>query len=363
MLYGENNPVDGLIFNVIIKKARIIKNDLGILVPIPEDEKKIQNAIVKAAIMKPSAKVGKQGTLDFGDETDLDRIEDQWQDAADKEKTNRTIFAQRSLKPDDVLPEWHKQNVILGSEKDVERFVKDSLYVLNAPPENVIKGGHLYCYKFNPDILPMALKNRMQNEGIKKTMRLNFEYPPQKDAVFIHRSNPLVTVLADYMLETALDRRQNEGINTQITARCGVYETSVVNLVTTIFLVRLRHKIEMIRKGGKTKTTLAEEALLVGFEGRKNPVEIPEKKLNTLLEEQPAGNLDKSVMERELNASLAWWQENNFVFEKIAQDRSNALLVDHRRVRQAAQDRGTYTVMPGLPVDLIGLYVLLPTEL
>ncbi|GHV84996.1 ATP-dependent helicase HepA [Spirochaetia bacterium] len=363
MLYGENNPVDGLIFNVIIKKARIIRNALGILVPIPEDESKIQTAIVKAAIMKPTAKSINQGTFDFGDNIDLDKITDQWQDAADKEKANRTIFAQHSLKPEDVLPEWRKQNEILGSEHDVERFVNDSLYVLNAPLENSIKGDRLAFYKFNPGILPSALKNRMQDEGISKTMRLNFVYPPEKNAVFIHRSNPLVTVLADYMLETALEQNTLNITDTQIAARCGVYETSAVNLATTVFLVRLRHKIEMTRKGGNTKTTLAEEALLLGFEGRKNPVELQKEKLNVLLGERPTGNLDKSVIERELTASLFWWKENSTVFEKIAKDRSNELLADHRRIRQAAQDRGTFAVSPGLPVDLIGLYVLLPAEL
>ncbi|GHT97684.1 ATP-dependent helicase HepA [Spirochaetia bacterium] len=363
MLYGENNPVDGLIFNVIIKKARVIRDALGILVPIPEDESKIQTAIVKAAIMKPSAKSVNQGMLDFGDTTDLEHITGRWQDAADKEKANRTIFAQRSLKPDDVLPEWRKQNEILGSEHDVERFVNDSLYVLNAPLENSMKGDRLAFYKFNPGILPAALKDRMQNEGIQKTMRLNFAYPPEKNAVFIHRSNPLVTILADYMLETALEQNQEGIISAQIAARCGVYETSAVNLVTSVFLVRLRHKIEMTRKGGMTKTTLAEEALLLGFEGRKNPAELPKEKLDALLGERPTGNLDKSVITRELTASLSWWRENNAVFEKIAKDRSNGLLADHRRVRQAAQDRGTFAVSPGLPVDLIGIYVLLPDGL
>jgi hypothetical protein len=226
-----------------------------------------------------------------------------------------------------------------------------------------MKGDRLAFYRFNPGILPAALKIRMQNEGIQKTMRLNFAYPPEKNAVFIHRSNPLVTVLADYMLETALEQNPKEIINAQIAARCGVYETGAVNLVTSVFLVRLRHKIEMTRRGGKAKTTLAEEALLLAFEGRKNPVELPKEKLDALLGERPTGNLDKSVIERELTASLSWWKENNAVFEKIAKDRSNGLLADHRRVRQAAQDRGTFAVSPGLPVDLIGIYVLLPAEL
>ena len=317
--------------------------------------------------MKPASRLPVQGTLDFGGvnndaDADLKEITGQWQDAAGREKANRTIFAQRSLKPIDVLPEWQKQNEILGSEKDVERFVMNSLYVLNAPLENVMKGDRLSFYKFNPNLLPLSLKNRMQNEGIEKTMRLDFSYPPEKNAVFIHRSNPLVTVLADYMLETALEPKQNDELNAQLAARSGVYETNSVNLVTTILLVRLRHKIEMTRKE-KTKTTLAEEALLLGFEGRKNPIELSAERLNALLKERPTGNLDKSVMEYELSESLGWWKENIRIFEEIAKERSDMLLADHRRVRQAGQDRGTYTVMPGFPVDLIGLYVLLPSEL
>jgi hypothetical protein len=364
MLYGENNPVDGLIFNVIIKKARVIRDALGILVPIPEDEKKIQTAIVKAAIMKPAGKPVSQGMLDFGDENELEKMADQWQDAAEKEKSNRTIFAQRRLKPDEVLPEWHKQNEIMGNEKDVQRLVHDTLFLLNAPLENVMKGDNLSCYRFNPSQLVQfpALKNRMHNDGFEKPMRINFSYPPDKNAHFIHRSNPLVSVLADYVLETALEKKDDEAIS-PIASRCGVYETSAVNLVTSIFLVRLRHKIEMTRRGGKTKTTLAEEALLIGFEGRKNARELPREKLDALLREQPSGNLVKSVMERELNASLVWWQENTEVFEKIAKDRSDALLEDHRRIREATQARGSYAVTPGFPVDLIGIYVLLPRDL
>ncbi|MCL2878618.1 MAG: DEAD/DEAH box helicase, partial [Treponema sp.] len=354
MLYGENNPVDGLILNVIIKKAKIIRDALGILVPIPEDEKKIQTAIVKAALMHPAKKAPAQGTLDFGDDIDLDKIDSQWRNAADREFRNRTIFAQRSLKPEDVLPEWRRQNEILGNEKDVERFVKDSLYILNAPLENIMKDDQLLYYKFNPENLPLQLKDRMRNEGIEKTIRLNFSYPPEKNAVFIHRCNPLVTVLADYMFETALGQKNDEELADQITGRCGVYETDKVHLVTTILLFRLRHRIEMTRKG-KTKTTLAEEALLLGFEGRSNIKELARERLDILLGGHPAGNLDKSVMERELAASLAWWRDSSQVFEKTATDRSNALLADLRRVRQAAQDQGTYMVTPGFPVDLIGL--------
>ena len=34
MIYGENNPVDGLILKVILRKAETIRRELGILVPL-----------------------------------------------------------------------------------------------------------------------------------------------------------------------------------------------------------------------------------------------------------------------------------------------------------------------------------------
>src|ERR1019366_5664259 len=46
--------------------------------------------------------------------------------------------------------------------------------------------------------------------------------------------------------------------------------------------------------------------------------------------------------------------------DAFAERRARALLEDHRRVREAADARGSYAVRALLPVDVIGLYVLLP---
>ena len=53
-----------------------------------------------------------------------DEIIDRWRDAAEKEKRNLTIFAQRSLRPEDVLPEWEKTIGVLGGATEVERFLE-----------------------------------------------------------------------------------------------------------------------------------------------------------------------------------------------------------------------------------------------
>ena len=42
MLYGANNPIDGLILNVILRKSESIKKQLGVTVPVPENDSKIK---------------------------------------------------------------------------------------------------------------------------------------------------------------------------------------------------------------------------------------------------------------------------------------------------------------------------------
>jgi hypothetical protein len=46
--------------------------------------------------------------------------------------------------------------------------------------------------------------------------------------------------------------------------------------------------------------------------------------------------------------------------DAFAERRAQALLADHRRVREAADARGSYSVKAMLPADVIGLFVLLP---
>ena len=48
--------------------------------------------------------------------------------------------------------------------------------------------------------------------------------------------------------------------------------------------------------------------------------------------------------------------------EAIAQRRAQTLLQDHRRIRAAAEAKGSYQVTASLPVDVMGVYVLVPGQ-
>ena len=84
MIYGQDNPVDGFVLNVILKKGEAIQKELGVLVPMPEDEARINQALVKAALMKRSDRTASpQAAFDFGEpEQLLAPLQAQWRDAS-----------------------------------------------------------------------------------------------------------------------------------------------------------------------------------------------------------------------------------------------------------------------------------------
>jgi hypothetical protein len=47
LLYGANNPIDGIVLDVILRKIREIKRSTGINVPFPEDS---QSIILKKSV-------------------------------------------------------------------------------------------------------------------------------------------------------------------------------------------------------------------------------------------------------------------------------------------------------------------------
>src|SRR5690606_24746230 len=191
LLWGQDNPVDGFVLNVILRKGEAIQRELGVLVPLSEDEVRINQALVKAALMKRS-ETQRQGpqqmSFDFGEpEQILAPLEAQWKDALEKAKANRTVFAQRRIRPDEVLPEWRKQQEALGTQADVRRFVQSACARLNAPLEPAPR----QQFRLLPQHLPEALKQRLADEGITKPLLIDFHE--------LHRSHPLVSILAEHL--------------------------------------------------------------------------------------------------------------------------------------------------------------------
>ena len=82
-----------------------------------------------------------QLSLDFGMfEADTATVDAVWRDAEEGEKRSRARFAQRTLSPQQVIPEWRRWREILGTPADLERFVTRAMIRLEAPPERLKSG-------------------------------------------------------------------------------------------------------------------------------------------------------------------------------------------------------------------------------
>jgi hypothetical protein len=355
MLYGQDNPIDGFILNVILRKAEAIRKELGVLVPLPADEQRINQALIRAALLKGKRSRNYQGEFDFSEVgEDLQTLDTQWQDAKEKMKANRTIFAQRRLKPDEVMPEWEKQKAFLGDSEQAETFVAQACARLNAPLEPFKKGG----YSILPQYLPDNLRERLAAEDIAKPFHIFFDAKsPVVGAHHVQRTHPVVALLADTILEDSLS-----GATHALASRCSATVTDDVKIVTTLFLLRLRHQLTSRRKD-VTRTLMAEECVLIAAEGRTKPRWLEDKNIEHLLEARPAANLGEAASEQHIRGALEFLNAEQPYLEKLAHQRADDLLSDHRRVREASGDVGAYQVVPCLPVDVLGAYVLLPSSL
>jgi hypothetical protein len=107
----------------------------------------------------------------------------------------------------------------------------------------------------------------------------------------------------------------------------------------------------------------AEETVALAVKGRSSPEWLSIDATAGLLECQPTGNLPREAIHREVALALDFLQAHPQRLEALAHERAQALRIDHCRVREAARDVGQYSVNPCLPVDVIGVYVLLPDAL
>lgn len=354
LLYGEDNPVDGAVLQVILRKAESIRKELGVLVPMPDDQGKLTQALLNAVLLRRGeigGPLSRQLSLDFGDPAEA--IETAWRNAREKAAKNQTLFAQRRLKPEDVLPEWQKSLMALGGEAEVERFVGQAATKLGIPLEPW--RNH---YKFHLSHAPQALRERLEGEGLADSLKIDFHQPPAPGSLFIHRTHPLVAGLADYLLEKALDRG-GEPSDTDWIARAGAIFTDAVGTRTTVLVLRLRHQLTLTRRA-QSRLLLCEETVTYALEGLDDPKVLDEAAARTLLDAEPLRNMPPPLRDRHVQQALDSLPGWTPLLEELAQTRAQQLLKDHRRVREASDSTGRYQVVPSLPVDIMGVFVLIP---
>jgi hypothetical protein len=365
LMYGRNNPVDAVVLKVILRKAKKIREELGVPVPLPDNDHSLTQALMQAVLGGHRGHQGRQESFDFDDLPAVQKLDVAWTDMAERAKKNRTVFAQSRIKPADVLPEWEKMQAALGNRDDVQRFTQRALRRLGGAlePRSITSNKGFRAPLNN---LPEDLRERLLADSLSGTIGLSFTVPAPAGTRFVHRSHPLVSTLAECLLErtladAGLEVDQNNNDPTML-GRTGCWISSAVQTQTTVLMLRLRHQLSsMDARGGGT--LLVEEAVAVALRsaqgGQRFEIVTGDEPLQWLTA-PPAETLGDRAREIRVAQVLASQDQWRPVLETYARERADALLADHRRVREASRSRGRYEVTPLLPVDVIGVFVMLP---
>jgi len=352
--YGTDNQIDGIVLDVLLRKHKAIRGSLGISVPVPVDTEQLVEALLEGLLLREQAgRRPDQLMLDLGDlaERKRDDAHRQWEAAADREKRSRTMFAQESIKVDEVRGGLAEVRAAIGSGLDVERFVLDALVAHKA----LVAGDGSVTVDLAES--PPALREAM---GLLDATRFRgrFELPVGDGELYLSRTHPVVEGLATHVADSALD-----ALEEAVAKRLGVVRTSDVAKRTTLMLLRLRFHIT--DSLGRSGALLAEECRLAAFRGAPSEAEwLTDGEVERLLTAQPSGNIAPDQAQQALARIIDGFDHLQPRLDIVAEERAAALAGSHERVRQAwtrAGGRAT-TVAPELPADVLGLYVFLPVS-
>ena len=350
LLYGDH-PVDGAVLQVILRKAARIRKELGVPVPVPDEGRSLTQALLKAVLLR---RRGGSGTVE-GRQIEL--FETGWEDAKAKATRSRTVFAQRRMKPDDVLPEWRKSLAAVGGRDDVQRFASRALARLGSGLEPLRQG-----FKVPTKALPDEVRERLEAEGVAGTAAVDFAYPAAPGCRPVQRGHPLVAVLADTLLARTLsveDDDTSTSDDPSVLGRVGCWISEGVRGRTTVALLRLRHQL-LSRTRRRETTLMVEEAAALAWAAPRSNGPIAGPEALSLLALPPSGDPPRHVREREAARALALIEERAADLDEFAAARARALLEDHLRVREAGRATGNTSVQALPRPDVIGVYVLLP---
>ncbi|MFJ4500300.1 DEAD/DEAH box helicase [Streptomyces sp. NPDC088864] len=363
-LYGEDNGIDGKVLDVLIKKHRQIKKDLGISVSVPDATSAgVTDAVVEWLLMR-----GHRGEQDglFAAEEVLDtraaRLEQEWNSAADREKASRSRFAQRSIHPEEVAREVAALRESLGGTGEIRTFVRESLNALGGVlrPLPGPDGDFTAQIGGAPAGLRDALAPVVGAEAVEHDRPIPFRTDPAvaRGEAALVRTDPVVGALAAHVLDAALDPA---AAGRRPARRCGVVTTDAVPTRTTLLLVRYRFHLTLPSRGGE-KQLVAEDARLLAFRGSpRNARWLSPEEATALLDATATGNTDPHFGERTMTRILGQLPETTARLEAYGDELAAELDASHRRVRGAAGDivRGL-TVTAQRPADILGVYVYLP---
>lgn len=359
LLYGADNPIDGIVLDVLLRKVREIKKSTGINVPFPDDSQSIIDTITQALLLNPEKKVhakGKRNQYQMQLQFEYEELDDATKakanvtrkvdEAAAREKASRSIFAQNAIKAQEIEKDLREVDEAIGDPRAVEEFVTSTLNNLLGVQIMADKNG----YRIVPGNLPSMLRELLPADD---PIKVSFTSPTPQGYHYLGRNNRFVEQLCQIVMANTLERFGKRA------ARAAVIRTAQVETKTTLMLFRCRNVIEHRKRAHQI---VAEEMLLWGWRGVPSNREFLD---HTEAKELLVGARASSDLSREARTSFL---ENEMglmasledEFDRVAEEQAKRLVEAHERFSALMNKDKFQVVYPVLPMDLLGIYVLLP---
>jgi hypothetical protein len=270
------------------------------------------------------------------------------------------LFAQETIKVDEVSRELQAAQEAVGSGVDVESFTRNALQMVGATVQG--KG----MIHVDATEAPQGLKdllNQSLGTGFKPTFSARFDLPSKDNEYYLTRTHPLIESLSSFVLESALDAMNGKDLRNPA-RRCGVIRTTAVDKRTTLLLVRFRYHIIKERKGEENRPLLAEECGILAFTGSPQSAEwLGKEEAERLLQASPDANVNPDQARDFVQRVIDGFDHLRPHLDETAKQLGDQLLDAHQRVRIASRQKGVHTrVEPNLPPDVLGIYVYLPAN-
>ena len=381
LLWAANNAVDLTVLQALIRKAREIRRRLGISVAAVVESDAVMNAVINDIIAQGAAGV----QLELEMRPEVSGYHQELDAAAERESRQRAYFAQGGIPPEAIARELRELEPALGSPDAIRRFVGEGIQRCNGGLYSSSTAG---VFELHPGDLEGEIAARQP--GSDFPMRVSFDHHPRPGVHSVVRNGPIVSALADHILEQALSddvAGAAAGDAPRPFARCGAIYTDAVSRRTAVLLLRLRYLLD---EGGAQ--TYAEEVVTAAFQRRNGGLEwLPlyrndrrsdgdgdnghsnsnaddadgagvegqqETGLALLSNARPTVNMAPEIRQRQVAQMLAVLESTPDWAQPVVARRQAAVQAAHDRLRGVIPGRRLR--VDAKPPDVMGCYVLVP---
>jgi superfamily II DNA or RNA helicase len=365
-LMYSTTDIDAVVLDVLIRKIREIRAATGIHIPFPSDTQSIINTITNSILLSDRRVQTRQSQSQLVFNFDeFDGINDsqvhitrEIEAVVAREQATRSMFNQLAIPAHEIERDLKEVDEALGDPQAVADFVNRALARISVQMNPLSHNPR--CYTLT-GIMPDALRPLL---NYTNSLKITFHSPTPKGVTYIGRNHPFVEQLCRLVLANTMERVESHRANTTErveprAARVSVIRTNAVTQRTIITLLRCRNVIEPTNQKYRI---VAEEMLVWGWSGsgaqRTWYDHASAKKL--LFDANATDFLTPEAQAQFLTDALNDIKQSNTAIDQLAEAQAQKLVESHQRFSKLANNHRFQIVHPVLPMDVLGVYVMLP---